>query len=106
MLFAYFVSWPAWRMWGMIAAILAAWIHGCIGLHMWLRMKPFYTRAAPFLFAAAVLLPSLAMLGVYQGGRIVVDNDSVEWRAENLSHGKDRHKAAEGDDRQCGRISR
>ena len=25
------------------------------------------------------------MLGVYQGGRTVVDNDSVEWRAENLS---------------------
>jgi len=87
-LFAYFVSFPAWRLWGMIVAILAAWIHGCIGLHMWLRMKPFYKRAAPLLFAAATLLPALAMLGVYQGGRIVVDNDSVEWRAENLSADK------------------
>ncbi len=84
-LFAYFVSFPAWRMWGMVAAILAAWIHGCIGLHLWLRMKPFYKRAAPLLFAVAVLLPALAMLGVYQGGRNVVDNDSVEWRAENIS---------------------
>jgi adenylate cyclase len=87
-LFAYFVSFPAWRIWGMVAAILVAWIHGCIGLHMWLRMKPFYRRAAPFLFALAVLLPSLAMLGVYQGGRGVVDSDSVEWRAENLSEDK------------------
>ena len=87
-LFAYFVSWPAWRLWAMIAAILVAWIHGCIGLHMWLRMRPFYRRAAPLLFAAVVLLPSLAMLGVYQGGRSVVDNDSVEWRAENLSEEK------------------
>jgi adenylate cyclase len=87
-LFAYFVSFPAWRLWGMIAAILAAWIHGCIGLNMWLRMKPFYARAAPFLFAAAILLPALAMLGIYQGGRSVVDNDSVEWRAENLSQDK------------------
>ncbi|MBI5320191.1 adenylate/guanylate cyclase domain-containing protein [Bradyrhizobium sp.] len=87
-LFAYFVSWPAWRIWSMVAAILAAWSHGCIGLHMWLRMKPFYTRAAPLLFAAAVLLPALAMLGVYQGGRGVADNDSVEWRAENLSRDK------------------
>jgi adenylate cyclase len=84
-LFAYFVSFPAWRIWGMVAAVLAAWTHGCIGLHMWLRMKPFYTRAAPLLFAAAVLLPALAMLGIYQGGRGVVDNDSVEWRDENLS---------------------
>jgi adenylate cyclase len=55
---------------------------------MWLRMKPFYARAAPLLFAAAVLLPALAMLGVYQGGRSVVDNDSVEWRNENLSEEK------------------
>jgi adenylate cyclase len=87
-LFAYFVNFPAWRMWGMIIAILASWIHGCIGLHMWLRMKPFYKRAAPLLFAVAILLPALAMLGVYQGGRTVVDNDSVEWRAENMSEDK------------------
>ena len=87
-LFAFFVSWPAWRIWSMVAAILAAWTHGCIGLHMWLRMKPFYRRAAPIFLAAAVLLPSLALLGVYQGGRTVVDNDSVEWRAENLARDK------------------
>ena len=87
-LFAYFVSWPAWRIWSLVAAILASWIHGCIGLHLWLRMKPFYKRAAPLLFAVAVLLPALAILGVYQGGRSVVDNDSVEWRAENLSVSK------------------
>src|SRR5437764_578527 len=38
-----------------------------------------------FLLAAAVLVPTLAVLGLYQGGRSVVDSDSVEWRAENLS---------------------
>jgi adenylate cyclase len=31
-----------------------------------------------------VLIPTLAMLGLYQGGRTVVVSDSVEWRAENL----------------------
>jgi len=25
----------------------------CIGLHFWLRMKPFYQKAAPFLLAVA-----------------------------------------------------
>jgi len=87
-LFSYFVAFPAWRIWSLVAAILASWTHGCIGLHMWLRMKPFYKRAAPLLFAVAVLIPAFALLGVYQGGRIVVDSDSVEWRAENMSADK------------------
>ena len=83
-LFLYWVSAP-WRIWMMLTVMTVSWIHGCIGLYFWLRMKAFYKRAAPFLLAAAVLVPTLAMLGFYQGGRIVIDNDSVEWRAENLT---------------------
>jgi adenylate cyclase len=85
--FAYLIVWP-YKIWLMLAVMTIAWIHGCIGLYFWLRMKRFYQRAAPFLLAAAVLVPTLAMLGLYQGGRTVVDNDSVEWRAENLSPSK------------------
>jgi adenylate cyclase len=68
--------------------VLISWIHGCIGLYFWLRMKPFYNRAAPYLLAVAVLIPTLAMLGLYQGGRSVmaeIDNDLAEWKAANLS---------------------
>src|SRR3981189_3650140 len=81
---AYWIVWP-YKMWLMFAVLIVSWVHGCIGLYFWLRMKAFYQRAAPFLLAAAVLVPTLAMLGLYQGGRTVVDNDSAEWRAENLS---------------------
>src|SRR5258707_6628388 len=83
-LFAYWIVWPL-KMWLMYAVMIIAWIHGCIGLHFWLRMKAFYQRAAPFLLGAAVLVPTLAMLGLYQGGRTVVDGDRLECRAENLS---------------------
>jgi adenylate cyclase len=83
-LFAYWIVWPL-KMWLMYAVMIIAWVHGCIGLYFWLRMKAFYKHAAPFLLAAAVLVPTLAMLGLYQGGRSVVEGDSVEWRAENLS---------------------
>ena len=69
----------------MLAVMTIAWVHGCIGLYLWLRMKAFFKRAAPFLLAAAVLIPTLAMLGFYQGGRKVIDDDSREWRAENLT---------------------
>jgi adenylate cyclase len=82
--FAYWIVWPP-KMWLMYAVVIIAWIHGCIGLNFWLRMKAFYQGAAPFLLAVAVLVPTLAVLGLYQGGRSVVDSDSVEWRAENLS---------------------
>jgi adenylate cyclase len=74
------------KMWLLFAVLIVAWIHGCIGLYFWLRMKAFYQRAAPFLVAAAVLVPTLAMLGLYQGGRNVIrDSASAEWRASNLS---------------------
>jgi adenylate cyclase len=82
--FAYWIVWP-YKMWLLFAVVLISWIHGCIGLYFWLRMKAFYNSAAPFLLAAAVLVPALAMLGLYQGGRSVVDSDSAEWRADNLS---------------------
>src|SRR5450631_561811 len=82
--FAYWIVWP-YKKWLMFAVIAIAWTHGCIGLYFWLRMKAFYQRAAPWLLAFAVLVPTLAILGLYQGGRSVVESDSVEWRAENLS---------------------
>jgi len=82
--FLYWISAP-YRIWPMLAVMTIAWVHGCIGLYLWLRMKAFFKRAAPFLLAAAVLIPTLAMLGFYQGGRKVIDEDSREWRAENLT---------------------
>jgi adenylate cyclase len=86
-IFAYWVVWP-YKIWLMSAVLIFAWTHGCIGLYFWLRMKAFYKTAAPFLLATAVLVPTLALLGLYQAGRNVVDNDSAEWRAENLSQAK------------------
>src|SRR5262249_4497031 len=69
-----------------MTVLVIAWVHGCIGLHFWLRLKPFYRRAAPFLLAAAVLVPTLAMLGVYQGGRaIAAASVNPDWQGQNLS---------------------
>src|ERR1700676_1507412 len=82
--FAYWIVWP-YKMWLMCAVLTISWIHGCIGLYFWLRMKAFFQRAAPFLLGAAVLVPTLAMLGLYHGGRSGVDGNGAERRAENLS---------------------
>ncbi|MGY8711728.1 adenylate/guanylate cyclase domain-containing protein [Bradyrhizobium sp. 18BD] len=74
------------RIWTMTVLLTIAWIHGCIGIYFWLRLKPFFARAAPYLLAAAVLIPTLALLGVYQGGRsVMVEADDGEWRTHNLT---------------------
>jgi adenylate cyclase len=74
------------KMWLMYAALLVSWIHGSIGLYFWLRIKAFYQGAAPFLLACAVLIPTLALLGLYQGGRSIArDSQSAAWKADNLS---------------------
>jgi adenylate cyclase len=82
--FAYWISTP-YKAWMLSAVMVVSWVHACIGLHFWLRMKPFYQKAAPYLLAAALLVPTLSLLGIYQGGRNVMDSDSLEWRQENLT---------------------
>ena len=49
--------------------LIIVWLHGCIGLHFWLRLKPWYGPARPLLLAVAVLLPALALIGFANGGR-------------------------------------
>ncbi|TWB49897.1 adenylate/guanylate cyclase domain-containing protein [Bradyrhizobium sacchari] len=74
------------RIWTMTILLIIAWIHGCIGIYFWLRLKPFFARAAPYLLAAAVLIPTLSLLGVYQGGRsVMLDADDGEWRTHHLT---------------------
>jgi adenylate cyclase len=55
-----------------VAAVLVTWIHGCIGLAYWLRLKAWYPKARPYLFAAALLIPTLALLGFAEAGREVL----------------------------------
>src|SRR6201747_139245 len=86
--YAYWVVWP-YKMWLMYAVLIVAWVHGCIGLYFWLRMKAFFKSAAPYLLAASGRIPTLAMLGLYQGGRLVVaESGNAQWKAENLSRQK------------------
>ncbi|WP_172628357.1 adenylate/guanylate cyclase domain-containing protein [Bradyrhizobium ivorense] len=87
-LYTFFIASPN-RLWTMLAVLVIAWVHGCIGLYFWLRMRAFFKRAAPLLLAAAVLIPTLAMLGIYQGGRATMsDWEDADWRKQELSVAK------------------
>lgn len=51
------------------ALLLGAWIHACLGLNAWARIKPWFPRARPALVAAALLIPALAFSGFLAGGQ-------------------------------------
>ncbi len=81
--------------------LLAAWIHGCIGLHLVLRLKPWYPRWVALLYGAAVLLPTLALLGFVAAGRelelLVADKDWVaRYVADHRQPSKDEVAAIYG----------
>jgi adenylate cyclase len=62
------VLWPngAWRQ-SLLLTIV--WLHGCIGLHFWLRLRSWYGALRPWALALALLVPTLALIGFADGGR-------------------------------------
>ncbi len=43
--------------------VIVVWAHGCIGIHFWLRVKPFYPKWRNILGVFAILIPTLALAG-------------------------------------------
>jgi len=37
--------------------LIFVWVHGCLGIHFWLRLYAPYRRALPILIALAILIP-------------------------------------------------
>ena len=48
------------------------WVHGCLGLFMWLRSKTWALRSLPWLYPLAVAIPVFALLGYVGAGREVL----------------------------------
>lgn len=49
--------------------VVLVWVHGCIGLHYWLRNLSWWRRAGPYLIGVAVLIPAFALAGFMTEGR-------------------------------------
>lgn len=50
-------------------ALVVIWLHGCIGIHFWLRYRPWYSAIWPGVLTIGILLPTLSLLGFVQMGR-------------------------------------
>lgn len=51
--------------------LLIVWIHGCMGIHFWLRLYAPYRKFQPLLLLIAVAIPIAALGGFMVGGRSV-----------------------------------
>lgn len=49
--------------------VILVWMHGCIGIHFWLRQKPWYVRTMWLMNTIAVTVPVLAIAGFAVAGR-------------------------------------
>jgi adenylate cyclase len=81
--------------------VIVAWVHGCIGLHFWLRLRPWYSRVVPIFFSVGLLLPVLALLGFAEAGREISDlmARQPDWfdrtlREANVPRGQERELLA------------
>ena len=64
---AYWIFSP-WLIAVQLALVVTAWVHGVIGVHFWLRLKPWYPPLVRPLSIAAILLPALAIAGFISAG--------------------------------------
>lgn len=66
--FELFVLWPDHAL-RQSLLVLIVWLHGCVGLHYWWRLKPWYHRAQGPLLGLAVVIPTLALTGFVTASR-------------------------------------
>jgi len=70
-----------------LIVLVVAWSHAMIGLHFWLRVRPWYGRFRELALTIAVLVPVLALLGIFEAGRHVAALAAADptWAARAFS---------------------
>ena len=62
--------WPATRQ---SLLLVIVWVHLALGLHYWLRLQRWYPSVQPAAFAAALLIPAMALAGFAAAGSEMKD---------------------------------
>jgi adenylate cyclase len=69
--------------------LLLVWLHGCIGIHYWLRLYTPYRAAQPVLLFIAILVPLAALGGFMVSGRVVaqsIENKEMFARVKEMTN--------------------
>ena len=79
--------WPASALLQSTLLVLV-WLHGCIGVHYWLRLYPPYRTAQPVLLFIAIAVPLASLGGFMVSGRAVallIENPEMFARVKELT---------------------
>jgi adenylate cyclase len=79
--------WPASALLQSTLLVLV-WLHGCIGIHYWLRLFPPYRAAQPVLLFVAIALPLASLAGFMVSGRAVallIENPEMLARVKEVT---------------------
>ncbi|WP_372573822.1 adenylate/guanylate cyclase domain-containing protein [Ruegeria jejuensis] len=63
------LMWNNPSVWYQSLLLLLVWVHGCMGMHFWLRLTSWWQNAIPYLIGLAVLIPAFAFAGLLTEGR-------------------------------------
>ena len=63
--------WTTWNGWLQAVLVIVTWVHGSIGLHMWLRNTGWWQAVLPWMLGIGVMIPTLALLGFVVSARAV-----------------------------------
>ena len=56
-----------------VVVTIITWIHGCMGLVIWMRLQSWWPRVAGFIYPLVVAVPLLALLGMVEAGKQVIE---------------------------------
>ena len=72
--------------------LLMVWLHGCLGIHFWMRLYPPYRAAQPVLLFIAIAIPLAALGGFMVAGGIVaasIENAQMLAKVKELTRWPD-----------------
>jgi adenylate cyclase len=87
LLWTYFVNSP-FHGYQQMLVLVVAWAHAMLGLHFWLRVRPWYAQVQAPALTIAVLVPVLSLLGMVEAGRHVAELVAADpyWTSQAFAH--------------------
>lgn len=80
----YWITEP-WSGLRLVIGVVAVWIHGCMGLFVWMQVQRWWARVAAIVYPLIVIIPVLALLGFAEGGKEVIAGNSDSGYSSGVS---------------------